>query len=224
MLPVRLLFLAASPTSVERLQLDREAREIAEKIRLSDGRDFLEMISCWAVRPEDLLQHLNEHRPHIVHFSGHGSRTGEIFLEDEQRRPFAVNHSTLARLFEAMSDNIRLVVLNACYSAAQARAIVEFVDCAIGTTSEIEDTAAVAFAASFYRALGFGRSVAEALQQGKVTLDLLKVAPSSWPQLQTRQGVDPNRVFLIGERATAPRPLDIWRDPLSLPFYRKRDE
>ena len=53
---VKVLFLAANPINTQQLRLDVEIREITDKIRASDGRDSLEIISRWAVRPDDLLQ------------------------------------------------------------------------------------------------------------------------------------------------------------------------
>ncbi|GAB2570766.1 hypothetical protein Aab01nite_05570 [Paractinoplanes abujensis] len=70
---VRILFLAANPLATSRLALDEEAREVTEKLRLSRDRQVFDLVTRWAVRPGDLLQHLNEHNPQIVHFSGHGS-------------------------------------------------------------------------------------------------------------------------------------------------------
>ena len=77
---VKILFLAANPKNTPTLQLDEEIRAITQKIRSSEYRDSLELISAWAVRADDLLQVFNEHKPHIVHFSGHGSSEGEIIL------------------------------------------------------------------------------------------------------------------------------------------------
>ncbi len=65
---------AANPRDTGRLSLDEEVRLIEEKIRASRGA--IELRSHWATRPDDLLQSLNQDRPHIVHFSGHlGFRT-----------------------------------------------------------------------------------------------------------------------------------------------------
>ena len=65
-----ILFLAASPDGTARLALDREAREIRSKIRAADHRDSLVFHTEWAVRPDDLLQYLNELRPQAVTSAG----------------------------------------------------------------------------------------------------------------------------------------------------------
>ncbi len=43
----------------------------------------MELESRWAVRTQDLLQALNEVKPRVVHFSGHGSEAEELILEDD---------------------------------------------------------------------------------------------------------------------------------------------
>ena len=80
---MRVLFLAANPKDTSMLYLDEEIRAITQKIRSSDYPDSLELVSKWAVRADDLLQSLNELRPHIVHFSGHGNSEGKIALLDD---------------------------------------------------------------------------------------------------------------------------------------------
>src|SRR5690348_1663009 len=88
---LKVLFLSANPAGTQPLALDEEIREITNKIRASEHREAVELISRWAVRPDDLLQALNEHKPHIVHFSGHGSPTEEILLLDNDRHPKPVS-------------------------------------------------------------------------------------------------------------------------------------
>jgi hypothetical protein len=193
-----ILFLAANPDGVTKLALDKECRAIREKIRASDFPKALELKTEWAVRPDDLLQYLNEYRPHVVHFSGHGSANEELILhtEDDQAKP--VSKAALRVLFTTLKDNIRLVVLNACYSRPQAEAIVEVIDCAVGMKKAIGDQAAIVFAASFYRALGFGRSVKEAFDQGRTALLLESILEENTPELLMKDGVDAGQVFLAG--------------------------
>jgi len=75
---VKILFLAANPKGTTAIRLDEEIREIHSKIRAAEFRDSFELVSRWAVRPGDLLQAFNEVRPHVVHFSGHGSPNAEL--------------------------------------------------------------------------------------------------------------------------------------------------
>src|SRR6516165_7325440 len=144
--------------------------QITAKVRAAEYRDSLELVSRWAVRPDDLLQALLEVKPHIVHFSGHGSQAQELILLDDQGRPKAVSQEAIVHLFRTLKDNVRVVILNACSSRPQAKALTKTIDCTIGMNRPVGDKAAIIFAASFYRAIGFGRSVKEAFEQGQAAL------------------------------------------------------
>lgn len=194
---IKLLFLAANPLDQDKLSLDEEIRAISQKLRASDFRDFLFVESAWALRADDLIQLLNEHKPHIVHFSGHGSFKGEIILQDGTGRSHSVNSKALKALFTTLKDNIRVIVLNACSSAQQARALRSIIDCTISMETEISDKAAITFAASFYRALGFGRSVKEAFDQGIAALLLEGIKEENTPKLLVKRGIDPSNVFVL---------------------------
>lgn len=184
---VRILFLAANPLATSRLALDEEAREITEKLRNSRDREAFDLITRWAVRPGDLLQHLNEHEPQIVHFSGHGSAGGEIVLSDGgDSRP--VRPAALTELFRIMKETVRVVVLNACWSVTQAQMIGQHIDHVVGMRQPINDRSATIFAASFYSALGFGRTVGAAFDQGRTSLLLHNMPDHDVPQLMSRSG------------------------------------
>jgi tetratricopeptide (TPR) repeat protein len=194
---IKILFLAANPAGTKPLMLDEEIRQITAKIRASEYRDSLEPISRWAVRPDDLLQTLLEHKPHIVHFSGHGSPTAEIILQDQNGRPQPVSKEALVHLFRTLKDNVRLVLFNACSTRSQAKAIAQIIDCAVGMNQPIGDDAAIVFAASFYRAIGFGRTVQEAFDLAKVALLLEGIPEDKTPEMYVRRGVDASKIILV---------------------------
>ena len=206
---IKVLFLAANPSKTGKLMLDDELRSITEKVYASEFRDYLEIESCWAVRPDDLLQSFNRYKPHIVHFSGHGSQVGELILVDSNNAPKPVDVQALKALFTVLKDNIQVVILNACYSRVQAEAITEVINCAVGMNESIGDQAAITFAASFYRALGFGRSIQEAFDQGKVALQLEEIPEENTPVLLVKEGCDPAQIVLVNPTnlPTAPTPI-----------------
>jgi len=96
-----------------------------------------------------------------------------------------------------MKDNIRVVLLNSCYSEFQAQSIAEVIDCAIGMKGPISDKAAISFAAAFYRAIGFGKSVKNAFDQAIVQLKLENIPEEGTPQLLIRDGVNASEVILV---------------------------
>jgi hypothetical protein len=87
-------------------------------------------------------------------------------------------------------------VLNACYSVEQATAIAEVVDCVVGMNDAVGDDAARRFAASFYRALGFGRSVRNAFDQGLLAIELDGLDEATTPKLLVRAGVKADDVWV----------------------------
>ncbi len=135
------------------------------------------------------------HKPHVVHFSGHGAASG-IALTGSDGTGRLVPPDALANIFRALKDNVRVVLLNACDSAPQAEAIVSEIDCAVGMSDEIDDEAAIAFSAAFYEALGYGQSVQTAFDLGLVQLTGAG-ADRSLAKLHKRRGVKPSEIILV---------------------------
>ena len=194
---VKVLFLAANPADKVALHLHREIREIEAKIRASEYRDSLELVSRWAVRPDDLLQAILEVKPQIVHLSGHGTRIEGFLLQDQDGLSQPVDKETLVQLFGTLKDDIRAVLLNACSTKPLAEAVVHVIDCAIGMNQPIDDDASIIFAASFYRAIGFGQSVLAAFDLGKLALKLENMPEAKTPELFVREGVDASKMILV---------------------------
>lgn len=195
---MKILFLAANPVDVvSRVRIDREIREISQKIRMSTHGNQLELVSEWAVRAGDLQAALLRHQPDIVHFSGHASQTGGIMLEDEAGMRKVVSRKALADLFSLLKDNIRVVVLNACYAKDQAQALTGTIDFTIGMNTAIEDGAASVFAAHFYQALAFGLSVKKAFDLAVNQLELEGIVVTQVPELLVRKGANPSKIRIV---------------------------
>lgn len=180
---IKVLFLGANPSDTTRLRLDEEIRSIDQVLRQAEFRDMFDVRQHWAVRVTDLQESLLRHKPNIVHFSGHGSVSSEIVLEDNSGNPYPVSVRALTNLFSILKDSIKCVVLNACYSEVQALAIAEHIDCVIGMSKAIGDTPAISFAAAFYQGLGYGRDVKTAFDLGCSRIDLENLGESSVPRL-----------------------------------------
>jgi hypothetical protein len=112
-----------------------------------------------------------------------------------------VGQDALSHLFRILKDKVRLVVLNACSSRPQAEAISKTVDCTIGMNRPIGDAAAIVFASSFYRGLGFGRSVKESFELCRAALLLEGISEDLTPELMVRDGVDAATLFLVSSIA-----------------------
>ena len=202
---MKVLFLAANPIDTSRLRLDEECREIEHRILLAQKRDTISLVNKGAVRIGDLQLYLNQEKPSIVHFSGHGSRRNRIFLEDDFGNAKDVPPDALERMFDILKDDIKCVVLNACFSLEQARAINQHIDCVVGMSSSIEDKAAIVFSAAFYLAIASGRSVKNAFDQGITELMLQGLSGKDVPQLLTRDGEDASCIFLLKSKLSIAR-------------------
>jgi hypothetical protein len=198
-LPERIvvLFMASNPLDQAQLRLDEESRAIAEMIRKSAHRDAVKLESCWAVRPLDVLQAINEHQPRIIHFSGHGSDQDEIVFQDQNGQAKLVSKEAIVQTMAAASGDIRLVFFNTCYSRGQAEAVVQHIPAAIGMNTSIGDDAARIFAAQFYSSIGFGLSVRRAFDQGKAALLLENLPEENTPELFVGAGIDANELVLV---------------------------
>jgi hypothetical protein len=195
--PIKILFLAANPRDTDHLQLDEEVRAIDQALRLSNYRDRFVLDQQWAVRFSDLQGILLRFQPTIVHFSGHGSQAGELILLENSGDSHPVAAQTLGKLFAILKDNIRCVVLNACYSEAQAQAIAQQIEAVVGMQQAIGDEAAIHFASAFYQALGYGRSVQDAFDLGRLQIDLANLPEEQTPQLRHTPNRDPAKLILV---------------------------
>lgn len=192
---IRILFLSANPWTTSRILVDEEAREIFERLQEGHYRDMFELQKHAAIRPNDLQRFLMMYEPHIVHFSGHGSKTHRIILGGMPGRGREVNRQGLVEVFALYQKHVRLVFLNACFTKTQARSIAEVIDYSVGTGQAIGDKGGVAFAGAFYRALGFGRSVQEAFQSAKAELALTRMEGMEGLELFVRNGISESHRF-----------------------------
>lgn len=208
----KILILSANPINTDRLRLDEEVREIQSALERSRRREQFELIPRWAVRIDDLRRALLDHEPQIVHFSGHGTGTDGLVLEDnfrqtQQQRKLLpmpeqlagialanesgqmqlVSTKSLTDLFELFKDTIECVLLNACYSEVQAEEIYKHIDCVIGMKRSIQDRAALDFSKGFYDAIGAGRTYEDGFKFGCNNINLNGIPESLIPVIKTRQ-------------------------------------
>jgi len=162
-----ILLFSADPSKETKLRVDREFREIEQSIRKSRLRDRFVLHSHLAARPQDLTHALLEGDADIVHFSGHGTEAGCLCFENDRGETVTVPAEAIGGVFAQLRRRVRCVVLNACFSIKQAKAILNHVDFVIGMKAEIGDKAAIAFSTGFYQAIGSGYPIEQAFELGK---------------------------------------------------------
>ena len=194
---ITVLFLAANAVDQEQLRLDEEARAITDMIRKSKHRDSVRFETRWAVRPMDVLQAINELRPTVVHFSGHGSDASEIVFMDEFGNSKLVSKEAIIQTMMASSNDIRLVFFNTCYSRNQAEAVTKYVEVAIGMNDSVGDKAARIFSSQLYSSIGFGHSITEAFEQAKALIMMEGLKEENIPELFIQEGIDANQLIIV---------------------------
>jgi len=184
---LRVLMLAASADG--ELRLGREVKRIVAGIHAATNRDLVELDVRMAATPADLLDGLTQFRPHVVHFSGHAAENVVVFEEDVDIDPadIVVDGRTFVQALAAVDEPPALVLLNACNTADQAEHLAsEVTHTAIGMSSTIPDSDAIAFAARFYAELVDGQSVGGAFELARVELELNGAADPDLPLLFER--------------------------------------
>ena len=193
---IKILFLAANPIDTGALQLGKEARELQARIRQGAYRDEFEVIHCLAARPEDLLRGLQDVKPHILHFSGHGTHNKEIVLQgdDGTSRPVAPQDLTdLVRLFKT---NLKLALLSSCFARRQAEALNEVLDFTIGMDKPISDEGAVSYSATFYQVLASGGSINQAFHSARLVTSMEGRPVFEKSDLLVRPGANADQPFI----------------------------
>lgn len=156
----KILFLTANPKNPDgpALRTESEMQAVKSELRMASGRDLFDIEFEPAVKIPDITRSMIQHKPEIIHFSGHGHTTG-IIVEGVKGEIILFPTEGLNRLFKLTKGHVKCVVLNACYSKAQAKVISEHNIHVIGMSDEIGDETAREFAVGFYQSLGNGDTV-----------------------------------------------------------------
>jgi hypothetical protein len=240
---LRILYVAVNLLSDDRssasdLALEQEYTAIQRELLLTRHRDF-ELVHARAVTIDDIMRLLIEQEPLVLHFAGHGApgvrrdagsrvpsrdigtvtedSASGIYLRDEHDRPQLVSIRALTTMIKSAAPAVQVVVLNACHTDTQAEALCNVVDCVISMAGAVGDSAARSFSAALYRGLGNRRSLGNAFAQAVATLDGKRFPDKALPKCRTRNGLDPDQMFLARRqsRKSAPARSD------STPFRRR---
>jgi len=181
----KVLAVFANPTGSSPLKLGSEDRVIRECVTRSRYRENISLEIRHAITIHDLRRALLEEDYRIVQFSGHGTGKGLAF-EDEQGRVRLVPPLALAELLAAYSPPIECVILNACYSNVQGQIVSSGVPFTIGMDGPVSDAGATEFTRGFYDAIGAGKDVEFAYQEGCRTIRLMGLPDGTVPMLFTK--------------------------------------
>ncbi len=209
---ITILILAANPKNTSRLRLDEEIREIDIGLQMSRKRDDFILHKKMAVRPVDFRRAVLDIKPNILHFCGHGEGAGGLAFEDDMGHVKLVSAEALAGFFELFAETVQCVVLNACYSDIQAKAIANHIDYVVGMKAGISDIAAIEFAVAFYDALGAGENIEFAYRLACNAILWTGVPESLTPIINSKKLVG-NELLLDIEKVWAGQWSGTWRNP-----------
>lgn len=246
----KILILSANPKGTTQLRLGEEAREIKEGLKRSQRREQFTIERSEAALYRDISRSLLEYEPQILHFSGHGmgfpvqkretdsderklkpipeSNTGSegLVFEDETGHEKLVNTEALAELFELFADKLECVVLNACYSEVQARAIARQIPYVVGMNKAIGDKAAIEFSVGFYDALGAGRDYVFAHKLGCSAVKTAGIKENLTPVLiqKSLSPIDPQPSQSISSQPVANKDYYIDRPPIEATCFNEIEQ
>lgn len=178
--------------------VDAEVNNVLKVLRGAKYRDLVDLQHRPAATVEDLLNGLNDHRPHVVHFSGHAG--GGLLFDNTSLIDAGeqlVGYKAVARLLSATDHPPTLVVLNACETLEGAEGILEAAPMVIAMSDTVGDASAAVFATRFYGAIAAAQPVGAAVDQARA---MIAIALPDEPDLITVcavKDVDPDEVRLV---------------------------
>ena len=182
---IKILFMAANPKNTQSLNLNTEYRTLQQEMRQGSQRDDYEWLPpIFAATLTAMMRGLNQ-QPNVIHFSGHGLNKG-LVLEDENAYAQVVSNDMLDLLFKDLKGVVDIIVLNCCYSTAQAEFLSRIGCYVLGYNTPVGDKIAQSFAKGFYLGLSDGKNFMNALNAG--------------------------RVLAMGEQPKDKLPLEVWKD------------
>jgi hypothetical protein len=188
-LPLRVLGIFSAPRDLPDLDIERERGQIVAAFE-NLSTELVRVTWLPGDKWQDIARALEDGSWHVLHFVGHGGiddelESGYLELSDVDGRAMPVLASDIGHAI-SRSPKLRLVVLNACESAASgqhglfsstaAKILREGIPAVVAMQYEITDPAALAFSACFYSAIAGGTAVDQAVTQAR---EVIKVELSS---------------------------------------------
>ncbi|MFH8770128.1 CHAT domain-containing protein [Streptomyces sp. NPDC017958] len=203
--PTGVLMLSAVATRLGGPDTGEEQRQVDRMIREARYRDGLALHTAQAVQGEDILGHLLDHEPTVLHFSGHASDTGlRVLTPDGGDAPLVTEG--LGDLLAAAGKQVRLVVLNACATDPIAQDLAEVTGCAIGYPAQVSDRTAITFATQFYRCVGAGMPVGPAYEAARAVIRMYGADENELPVLRQSPAVNMDALHLLHPAFLPPPP------------------
>jgi len=179
---IKILAIISSPlnlTNRERLNIEQEKMQILQSLDRAIATGRIEIEFEDEATLTNIQSRLDEMKPHIIHYTGHGSYedgVGYLILEDDDGRARPVDNNTVATLFSGY-PSIRLIFLSGCQTAKTSgrEAFTDVttplikggVPAVISMQYSVSDTTAISLAVKFYRDICNGEPIDTALTNAR---------------------------------------------------------
>jgi hypothetical protein len=207
--PLKLLITAASPKDLPELAVGEELFFLHEELAELAKAGGVTVTRLEHATLDTLNSALDHHRPHVLHFIGHGDSEGEsgfLFLEDDR-----FTGAQLADLLKNHSHHLRLVFLNSCLGATGSTSnpfggvaqwmVRRGIPAVVAMQFPITDEGAVVLAREFYSRLGGGAAVDAALAAARNLLSIKRSQTAEWGAPVLYMQPPDGRLFdLVGTR------------------------
>jgi len=148
---INLLFIGSNFKHKKVTRTEKEFETIRETL---EGTYFGKLINFqykFAVKRESLESIIDEFKPQVIHFSGHGNQyVGPLFDGDEFEYNSIDMTEDLANILYKFREHVEMVIFNVCDSANIARQVAKHITFTVGTKTATDDDSAIAFTRGFY--------------------------------------------------------------------------
>ncbi len=192
--PLKILYAGSKKSSD--LDLEASFHTLAKGINRHISNGTVKFTKSLNLNTSNIFEILLEKKPHIFHFSGKQDG-GDIRITDDKNNVTTISDSELAGFLTSFGDNLKLAVIDTCYSFNCAKSISEVVDFAIGVKDIIYDVHADRFYTVFYNALCTGHSIKDAFGQATSSLKFQRVPSKEIPTLFCKSTSDPSKSYFI---------------------------
>ena len=197
----KLMIMGAEPDDQGSLRVGRAFDAIQEALARELGPNGpYEVRTRGATRVAEVMREIDRFKPDILHLHLHGSRLGDLAFEDERGETKKVSADAFIAMLKATGVQPALIVLSACHSAVLAPALAEIAECVVAMTDEMTFKVTITFSAGLYEALGRGKTMAKAIEQGKALAQAEHSTGFERIELLSAPEVDATEIILFRSR------------------------
>jgi len=149
---------------------DNEYKDLVDIISSSDYRDNSKQTLLLPTNLKDIIDTLNREKPHIVHFSGHGSSEGKLeILDSSGHYDEHISGETLRGLFKTIKS-VRFIFFNTCYSKSFGELLIQEIDYILVMEGKIQNRTAKDISNRFYKSFLANQTIQDSFKQIEVYL------------------------------------------------------